>query len=119
MKDVKKAEIVYKTGDYETYYMPYYRFYAELPEKEQENGLKTYGCYYVPAVNGRYLEVVPSERGFLTSTPGSLTPAIFFANLLPCRKNSRFVLKSGFSGRTALTSPENFLILKNMKIREM
>ena len=52
MKDVKKAEIVYKTGDYETYYMPYYRFYAELPEKEQENGLKTYGCYYVPAVNG-------------------------------------------------------------------
>ena len=35
-----------------------------LSEEEQENGLKTYGCYYVPAVNGRYLEVVPSERGF-------------------------------------------------------
>lgn len=64
MKDVKKVELVYKTGDYETYYMPYYRFYVELSEEEQENGLKTYGCYYVPAVNGRYLEVVPSERGF-------------------------------------------------------
>ena len=63
-KDVKKVELVYKTGDYETYYMPYYRFYVELSEEEQENGLKTYGCYYVPAVNGRYLEVVPSERGF-------------------------------------------------------
>ena len=36
----------------------------ELPEEEEANGLKTYGCYYVPAVNGRYLEVVPSERGF-------------------------------------------------------
>ena len=29
-------------------------FYAELPE-EEENGLKHYGIYYVPAVDPSYL----------------------------------------------------------------
>ena len=32
-------------------------YYVELPEEAEHNdlGLKTYGAYYVPAVEGRYL----------------------------------------------------------------
>jgi hypothetical protein len=58
---VKKVELVYRTGQQETYYMPYYRFYVELPEAEQENGLKTYGAYYVPAVSAAYLSDFPTS----------------------------------------------------------
>ena len=53
---IAKVELVYRTGDHESYFMPYYRFYVELPEELQDNGLKTYGAYYVPAVEGRYIE---------------------------------------------------------------
>lgn len=60
---VKKAELVYLTGKYETYYMPYYRFYVELPESERENGLKTYGAYYVPAVDKKYISNMPIWNG--------------------------------------------------------
>ena len=63
MELVKKTELVYETSDYETYFLPCYQFYVELPEEEKENGMKTYGLYYVPAVNGRYLEVFPPSRG--------------------------------------------------------
>lgn len=42
-------ELIYRTGEHEECFMPYYRFYVELPEDERENGLKTYGAYYVPA----------------------------------------------------------------------
>ncbi len=57
-----KAELVYRTGSRETYFMPYYRFYVELPELE-ENGLKTYGAYYVPAVSEEYLTEMPVWDG--------------------------------------------------------
>ena len=29
---VAKAELIYRTGDLEAYFMPYYRFYVEIPE---------------------------------------------------------------------------------------
>ncbi len=48
-KFVAKTELIYRTGTNEKYFMPYYRFYVELPEEERD-GLKTYGAYYVPAV---------------------------------------------------------------------
>ena len=60
---VKKVELVYRTGALETYYMPYYRFYVELPEETQENGLITYGAYYVPAVESRYISNMPTWDG--------------------------------------------------------
>lgn len=60
---VKKVELVYRTGKQEEYYMPYYRFYVELPEDERENGLKTYGAYYVPAVDGSYITNMPIWDG--------------------------------------------------------
>ena len=47
---IEKTELIYRTDKNEKYFMPYYRFYVELPELNQENGLKTYGIYYVPAV---------------------------------------------------------------------
>ncbi|MCR4960190.1 MAG: hypothetical protein K6A74_01960 [Lachnospiraceae bacterium] len=55
---VAKVEPVYRTGILETYFMPFYKFYVELPEEAEHNdlGLKTYGAYYVPAVEGRYLK---------------------------------------------------------------
>ena len=60
---LKKAELIYRTGEYEEYYMPYYRFYVELPEEERENGLKTYGAYYVPAVESSYIYNMPVWDG--------------------------------------------------------
>ncbi len=59
MRYVKKVELVYRNGTYEECYMPYYRFYVELPEQQEEDGLKTYGAYYVPAVEQTYLTNLP------------------------------------------------------------
>lgn len=56
---ISKTELVYRTGTYEKYYMPYYRFYVELPEIQRENGIKDYGAYYVPAVRSEYIENMP------------------------------------------------------------
>lgn len=60
---VKKVELIYRTGEHEQYFMPYYRFYVELPEEELENGRKTYGAYYVPAVDRSYISNMPTWDG--------------------------------------------------------
>lgn len=61
---IVKTELVYRTGAREPYYIPYYRFYVELPEEtRQEDGLKTYGAYYVPAVDAAYLTNLPVYTG--------------------------------------------------------
>lgn len=60
---IAKTELVYRTGRYEKYYMPYYRFYVELPEEEREGGMKTYGAYYVPAISGSYISNMPVWDG--------------------------------------------------------
>ncbi len=52
---VVRTELIYRTGQNETYFMPYYRFLVEIPEMAQDNGLKTYGAFYVPAVEDEYL----------------------------------------------------------------
>ncbi len=63
LKYVSKVELTYRTGTHETYYMPYYRFYVELPGYTYEDGLKTYGAYYVPAVKSEYLVSMPVWDG--------------------------------------------------------
>lgn len=63
MEYVKKVELVYRTSEYEACYMPYYRFYVELPEQENDKNLKTYGAYYVPAVSGEYISNMPMWDG--------------------------------------------------------
>ena len=64
---IRKVELVYRTGTQKEYYMPYYRFYAELPQEKRENGLNTYGAYYVPAVSGEYLTGMPTWDGSFNS----------------------------------------------------
>ncbi len=60
---VKKGELIYLTREQEEYYMPYYRFYVELPEEKREYGLKDYGAYYVPAVREEYIANMPTWDG--------------------------------------------------------
>lgn len=59
---IAKTELVYRTGAREQYFMPYYRFYVELPEEERD-GMKTYGVYYVPAVEEKYISNMPLWDG--------------------------------------------------------
>ncbi|MBQ7131913.1 MAG: hypothetical protein IJO29_05020 [Oscillospiraceae bacterium] len=62
-EDIKKVELVYLTNiNRQEYYIPYYKFYVELSDEQlnSEEGLKTYGAFYVPAVSGEYLTEYPS-----------------------------------------------------------
>jgi len=63
MEYVKKVELIYRTSEQEKCYMPYYRFYVELPEMERDDEMKTYGAYYVPAVSSEYISNMPIWNG--------------------------------------------------------
>lgn len=61
---IKKAELVYRNGVAEKTYIPYYRFYVELPEKKIQEGTvegNHYGTYYIPAVDNRYIKDLPKN----------------------------------------------------------
>lgn len=68
---IAKVELVYKTGQLEKYFIPYYRFYVEIPNTAWDegitrtgiNGLKSYGIYYVPAVQPQYISDKLVEDG--------------------------------------------------------
>ena len=62
-KYIAKCELVYRSGISENIWMPYYRFLVELPEMAQENGLKNFGAYYVPAVEVKYITGLPLWNG--------------------------------------------------------
>lgn len=62
MELVGKVELVYRNSRTEETFLPYYRFYVALPEK-QEDGLTIFGAYYVPAVEGEYLSNMPLWNG--------------------------------------------------------
>ncbi len=60
-EEIGLVELTYRFGiGYETA-MPFYRFLILLPEDEvhRDDGERTYGGYYVPAVRGEYLENMP------------------------------------------------------------
>ena len=59
---IAKSELVYHTSEYESYFIPFYCFYVELPEEKMDNGLKTYGTYYVPAVEPSYISDLPVNK---------------------------------------------------------
>jgi len=63
MEYVAKVELMYRNGAHDEYYIPYYRFFVELPGEERDNGLKTYGAYYVPAVHESYISNMPVWDG--------------------------------------------------------
>lgn len=62
-KDICGVELVYRTGEHERYYMPWYRFCVELPEEQQVDGMRTFGMYDVPAVVGEYLDLESMPSG--------------------------------------------------------
>ncbi len=60
---IEKVELIYRSGIGENIWMPYYRFLVELPEMAQENGLKNFGAYYVPAVEPEFIIGLPLWNG--------------------------------------------------------
>ena len=62
-KYIAKTELIYRSGIGENIWMPYYRFLVELPEMAQENGLKNFGAYYVPAVKPEFITGLPLWNG--------------------------------------------------------
>lgn len=68
-KYIAKAELVYRSGPREETLLPYYRFYVELQDADgwhmtQSNGLKTYGAYYVPAIQDDYIADLSTYNGY-------------------------------------------------------
>lgn len=60
---IAKVELIYRDSHYDEYFMPWYRFYVEVPDMARDNGLKTFGAYYVPAVSGEFLTGMPLWEG--------------------------------------------------------
>lgn len=66
---IGKVELTYRTGRLDELFLPYYRFYVLLPEEAggsataAQNGLKTYGAYYVPAIADEYVTNMPTYDG--------------------------------------------------------
>ena len=67
-KYIAKTELVYRSGLRAETILPYYRFYIELQDTDgwkmtQDNGLKTYGAYYVPAIRDEYISNLSAYHG--------------------------------------------------------
>lgn len=64
---IRKVELLYRTSSYEKTYLPYYRFLVELTDLEglmgEDKDLKTFGAYYVPAVEAKYIADMPIWGG--------------------------------------------------------
>ena len=60
---IAHVELTYRTGRLDTVFMPYYKFLVEMPAMERDNGLKTFGVFYVPAVQSEFLENMPLWDG--------------------------------------------------------
>ncbi len=52
-ENIHRVELVYRNGSNAKIIMPFYKFYAEIPERK-EGDLRLYGTYYVPAVDQPY-----------------------------------------------------------------
>lgn len=77
---IARVELSYRTSHLEKIWVPYYKFYVELPEKEKEDGLKTYAAYYVPAIDPEYIVSYPPSNIDFTDKPvnyGSNAPTDF------------------------------------------
>lgn len=61
---IAHVELTYLTNSWDSIFMPYYMFLVEMPTMAQENGLKTFGIFYVPAIQGEFLEIAPSAARF-------------------------------------------------------
>lgn len=64
-KYIAYSELVYRKGIWDETFMPYYKFLVELPFEEAGNGLKSYGAFYVPAVESEFIKDMPLWDGRL------------------------------------------------------
>jgi hypothetical protein len=62
-KYISRVELIYRTGIGDEVFMPYYRFYVEMPTMARDNGLKTFGAFYVPAVKAEFINNFPLWDG--------------------------------------------------------
>lgn len=62
-ENIEKIELKYFVHGYQEYIIPYYEIYVYLPEEELEGDLKSYGIYYVPAVEEEFIENMPTYDG--------------------------------------------------------
>ncbi len=62
---IQTVELCYRNDQTATW-VPYYRFWVEIPayENQQKLGLRQFGAYYVPAVEGRYIANMPTYDGY-------------------------------------------------------
>lgn len=66
---VAKVELVYRWRITSEYFVPMYKFYVPLSGEEsghkfdKDNGLVTYGVYYVPAIPQEYVSDMPTDAG--------------------------------------------------------
>lgn len=63
---VKKVELIYRNEARDEVFMPYYKFYAQLDFDNISSGsynLVCFGAYYVPAVEGEYIQNMPQWDG--------------------------------------------------------
>lgn len=61
---IGRVELVYRAEYTDELFLPYYRFYVELPyNKTEKTGLKRYGAYYVPAITDEYIIDMPTYDG--------------------------------------------------------
>lgn len=57
--EIARIELAYRSSS-ANYWIPYYRFYVELPSQSNNisvGGLKQYGIYYVPAISTEYVQL--------------------------------------------------------------
>lgn len=61
---VRSVELCYRK-DQSQIWIPYYRFWLEIPSNasQAQLGLNTYGAYYIPAVEGRYIADMSTYDG--------------------------------------------------------
>lgn len=60
---IAKTELIYRVGEHDEYYQPYYKFYIELSDEYCPEGMKEYGAFYVPAVESKYLSDISVWNG--------------------------------------------------------
>ncbi len=63
---IGKAELVYRSGPFEKMLLPYYCFYVQVRQGNNEAadlGLKRYGAYYVSAIADEFLDGLPLYDG--------------------------------------------------------
>ena len=63
---IARFDLEYFVSESVETFMPFYKFYVELP-KQNINGLKEFGAYYVPAVGAEYIDPEISYDGSAVS----------------------------------------------------